>query len=146
MDYTSENKTCQNCKAVFVVEPNDFGFYEKIGVPPPTFCPECRSQRRLAWRNDMTLYNRTCDLWQRPVATIYSKETGLTIYCNKCWWGDGWDPCKYGQDYDFSRPFFEQFRELVQKVPHLALINDDGVGSVNCEYTEDFAFGKNCYM
>lgn len=28
----------------------------------------------------------------------------------------------------------------------MALINDDGIASVNCEYTQDFAFGKNCYM
>ena len=28
----------------------------------------------------------------------------------------------------------------------MALINDDGIASVNCEYTHDFAFGKNCYM
>ncbi|MEK7140502.1 MAG: hypothetical protein AAB815_01830 [Patescibacteria group bacterium] len=44
------------------------------------------------------------------------------------------------------RTFFEQFKELTLKVPHLGLINDDGMGSVNCEYTQDFAFGKNCYM
>jgi hypothetical protein len=24
--------------------------------------------------------------------------------------------------------------------------NDDGIASVNCKYTQDFAFGKNCYM
>ena len=48
----SETKQCQNCKKDFIIEPDDFGFYEKIKIPPPTFCPECRMQRRLAWRND----------------------------------------------------------------------------------------------
>ncbi|HEY4493975.1 MAG TPA: hypothetical protein VJB95_00880 [Candidatus Paceibacterota bacterium] len=139
-------KACQNCKLSFTVESDDFGFYEKIHVPPPTFCPDCRMQRRFAWKNNTSLYNRTCDLCKKPVVTIYSKESGIIIYCNKCWWSDKWDPKSYGQDYDFSRPFFKQFNELSQKVPHMALINDDGIASVNCEYTQDFAFGKNCYM
>ncbi len=139
-------KNCQNCKKDFIIEPDDFGFYEKIKVSPPTFCPDCRMQRRLTWRNDMTLYNRTCDLCKKGVVTIYSKESGIIVYCNKCWWGDGWDASVYGQDYDFSKPFFEQFKEFSLKIPHLALINDNGIASVNCEYTQDFSFAKNCYM
>src|SRR3989338_4657776 len=146
MEYKSENKICQNCKNDFIIEPDDFGFYEKIKVPPPTFCPGCRSQRRLAWRNYLVLYNRICDLCKKSVITIYSKESGITVYCNKCWWSDKWDFLAYGQDYDFSRTFFEQLKELTLKVQHMALINDNGIASVNCEYTNDFAFGKNCYM
>ena len=41
----SEIRQCQNCKQDFTIEPDDFGFYEKIKVPPPTFCPLCRAQR-----------------------------------------------------------------------------------------------------
>ncbi len=37
----SETKICQNCKQNFVIEPEDFDFYRKIDVPPPTWCPEC---------------------------------------------------------------------------------------------------------
>ncbi len=32
-----EVKTCQNCKQNFTIESEDFVFYEKIDVPPPTF-------------------------------------------------------------------------------------------------------------
>ena len=142
----SENKICQNCKKDFVIEPDDFGFYEKIKVPPPTFCPDCRLQRRLAWRNDLSFYNRECDLCKKKIISLYHPDKNLTVYCNKCWWSDKWDPKSYGQDIDFSRPFFEQFRELQDKVPLLALFNDDGVGSVNCEYTQNTTFAKNCYM
>src|SRR3989338_6828423 len=142
----AETRKCQNCKADFTIEVNDFGFYEKIGVPPPTFCPDCRRQRRWAWRNNMSLYNRQCDLCGKSVISIYSKDSRLTIYCNKCWWSDKWDPKSYGVDYDFSKPFFTQFRELVQKVPHMAVVNDDGIASLNCEYTHDWSFSKNCYM
>ncbi len=144
----SETRNCQNCKNNFTIEPDDFGFYEKIKVPPPTFCPDCRSQRRLAWRNDLSLYSRNCALCQKPIITIYSPESEIIVYCNKCWWSDKWDPKSYGIDYDFSKPFFTQFNELLKRVPHLALMNDNELisGSLNCEYTQDFANGKNCYM
>jgi len=146
MEYQSENKICQNCKKDFTIEPDDFGFYEKIGVPPPTFCPECRRQRRLSWRNDLSFYNRNCDICDKNIISLYHKEKPLTVYCNKCWWGDSWDPKIYGKDIDFSRPFFEQFRELQNQVPLISLVNDDGIGSVNCEYTHNVTFAKNCYM
>ena len=29
----SETRNCQNCKKDFVIEPDDFSFYEKIKVP-----------------------------------------------------------------------------------------------------------------
>lgn len=142
----AETKACQNCKNDFIIEPDDFGFYEKIKVPPPTFCPDCRRQRRWAWRNNMSLYNRKCELCGKSVISIYHPEVGITVYCNKCWWGDKWDPKSFGADYDFSKPFFTQFRELVGNVPHMSVVNDDGIASLNCEYTHDWWFSKNCYM
>ncbi len=146
MKEKSENRTCQNCKNDFTIESDDFGFYEKIKVPAPTFCPDCRRQRRWAWRNNMSLYNRKCELCDKAVVSIYSPDSGLTIYCNKCWWSDKWDSKSYGVDYDFSKSFFVQFNELMKKVPHMAIVNDDGIASVNCEYTHDWWFSKNCYM
>ena len=141
-----EKKTCKNCNQEFIIEPDDFTFYAKIAVPPPTYCPDCRLQRRLAWRNDLTFYNRQCDLCKRKIISLYHPAKKLTVYCNKCWWSDTWDPKSYGKDFDFSRSFFEQFRELQDTVPLLALFNDDGVGSVNCEYTQNVTFAKNNYM
>ena len=141
-----ETRNCKNCKKNFVIKPNDFGFYEKIKVPPPTFCPECRIIRRMSWRNDLSFYNRACDLCGKKIISLYHPDKPLTVYCNHCWWSDKWDAKNYGREVDFSRPFFEQFRELKDKVPLLSLINDDGIGSVNCEYTQNVTFSKNCYM
>jgi len=107
-----ETKNCVNCKQNFVIEPEDFVFYEKIVVPAPTFCPRCRLQRRLAWRNERTLYKRKCDLCKQDTLTTYAPEYAGLVYCQKCWWSDEWDQLASGRDYDFSRPFFEQYREL----------------------------------
>ena len=77
----SETKICQNCKKDFIIEPDDFGFYEKIKVPPPTFCPECRFQRRMIFRNGRTLYRRQCDLCQKNIISIYSADASFPVYC-----------------------------------------------------------------
>lgn len=142
----SETRNCQNCKSDFVIEPEDFEFYAKIQVPPPTFCPDCRKQRRLSWRNDFSLYNQKCGLCAKSVVTLYSPKSGMNVCCNRCWWSDKWDPKDYAVEYDFSKPFFTQMNELIRRVPVLAMVNDNGVASVGCEYTNDFSFGKNCYM
>jgi len=141
-----ENRNCQNCKQDFIIEPDDFAFYEKIKVPAPTFCPECRKQRRLSWRNDFNLYNSNCKLCGKSIVTLFSPESKMTVFCNKCWWSDNWNPRDYAVDYDHSKTFFSQIHELIHKVPVLATVNDDGIGSVNSEYTHDFSFSKNCYM
>jgi len=62
-----ETKTCQNCKIEFVIEKEDFNFYEKIKVPPPTWCPECRMIRRMTWRNELwqTIKFRIKVLWYK---------------------------------------------------------------------------------
>lgn len=141
-----ETRTCQNCRSDFAIEPDDVSFYEKIKVPRPTFCPTCRSQRRLSWRNNVSLYKRTCDLCSVSVVTLYAPNSGITVYCNKCWWSDAWDPKDYGVPYDFSKPFFTQYKELIQRIPHIAIVNDNGIASIGCDYTHDTWFSKNCYM
>ena len=138
-----QNKICQNCKQNFVIEQEDFNFYEKIKVPPPTFCPECRQQRRYAWRNERTFYRRNCDLCGKSIVTMYSPNKPFKVFCIKCWWGDGWDPASYARDYDFSKPFFEQFQELQLLVPRIAVYNKT---NINSDYTNHSGDCKNTYL
>ena len=74
----SETKICQNCKKDFVIESDNFSFYEKIKVPPPTFCPECRRQRRFAWRNYINFYHRK-DINGKDVISLYSPESNIKV-------------------------------------------------------------------
>ncbi len=139
----SETKTCQNCKKEFTIEPEDFSFYEKIKVPPPTFCPECRRERRMAFRNERSLYKDMCDLCGKPVISMYSGDRPFKAYCYDCWFSDKWDVMSYGRDYDFSRPFFEQFRELLADVPRLAL---ESLQNQNAPYSNFTWLSKDVYM
>ncbi len=138
-----ETRNCQNCKKDFTIEPDDFGFYEKIKVPPPTFCPECRLIRRMTWRNERSLYHNTCAFSGKKIISMFSPETKLTVYDRDIWWSDQWDPTAYGQDYDFSKSFFVQFQELLSRVPLANLGNTNMVKSEYCNHSEDC---KNCYL
>ena len=136
-------KQCQNCKQNFVIEPEDFKFYDKMKVPPPTFCPECREQRRIAFRNERALYKRNCDLCGQSVVSRVSPDKPYKMYCSKCWWSDNWDSLSYGRDYDFSKPFFEQFKELLFSTPHVSIFNSN---TVNSDWVNQETDDKNCYL
>ncbi len=125
---------------------DDFSFYEKIKVPPPTFCPECRRQRRFSWRNYINYYKRECGLTGVSLVSLYSPESGITVYSPKAWHSEVWNAFDYGRDYDFSKPFFTQYAALLYAVPKPAMDTDDGLLSTNCMYTNDFAMGKDCYL
>lgn len=140
-----ETRVCQNCKKSFTVEPEDFAFYEKMRVPPPTFCSQCRLQRRLAFSNIFQLYKRPCDLCGKEFVSRYSPDKKYRVYCPKCWWSDQWDALQYGRDHDFSRPFFEQFDELCREVPLMALRIDTPT-LVNSAYTNFAGHLKNSYL
>lgn len=141
----SQTKQCQSCKKDFIIEPDDFNFYEKMKVPAPTFCPECRLIRRLAFRNEKTFYRRNCDKCKKPMISVFSPQTKLTIYCSPCWWGDDWEGLDYGVDFDPQRPFILQVRDLFQKVP---IMNLFGLYTTleNSDYTNMVSYLKNCHM
>lgn len=137
-----EPRNCKNCAQEFTIDSSDFAFYEKIGVPPPTWCPECRNIRRMAWREYHTLYRGTCGLCNKEIITVHAPGSPFTIYCRECYLSDAWDPTAFGREYDFSRPFFAQYRELMEAVPRPALT---GRNLVNSEYTHGCLGAKNCY-
>jgi hypothetical protein len=139
----SETRNCQNCKQSFVIEPEDFDFYEKIKVPPPTFCWECRMQRRLSFRNENVLYRRKCDATNKDILSIYSAEKKLKIYERDYWWSDKHDGRKYGRDYDFSKPFFAQWKELSESAPRPNLLQTN---TVNSDYSNYVLNIKDSYM
>jgi len=145
MVYQSENRICQNCKKDFIIEPDDFGFYEKMSVPPPTFCPDCRLQRRLAWRNERGLHHRECDLCKKKIISIYNEDYKNTVYCEKCWWSDKWDAEDYAIDIDFSKTFLSQLFELFYKVPAPNLFSI-GMTMINSQYCNMANDMKNCYL
>lgn len=144
---------CVQCQAAFEITDADLAFYDKVSpvyagqkflIPPPTHCPDCRQQRRLAICNELNLHHGTCDLCRKDMITQFPPGRSFPVYCRECWHSDRWDSRSYGRDVDFSRPFFEQFAELRSQVPALGL---DVQGTlVNCEYIHFAGSSKNCYL
>ena len=145
-------QSCRQCTHEFEIASDDLEFYDKVSpvykgkkhsIPAPSLCPECRQQRRLAFRNERKLFTDQCDLCKKSVISLYSPDKPNKVYCQSCWWGDEWDPAEFKRDFDFNKPFFEQFKELQKIVPRLSIFN---LQSVNSEYTNHASGNKNCYM
>jgi hypothetical protein len=136
---------CTTCNNEFKIYPEDETFYAKFGVPAPKRCPQCRLIRRLCERNTRNLYWRKCGLTGQRILSSYNEKNPFPVYSVEAWWSDKWDALDFGRDFDFNRPFFEQFAELKAKTPHMALYTIGGTLQ-NSDYTNCTGYLKNCYM
>jgi Zn ribbon nucleic-acid-binding protein len=147
-----ETKICKHCGISFPITDKDIEFYGKVSpifggkkylIPPPTLCPDCRQQRRLAFRNERKLYKRKCDATGRDIISIYSPDKPYTVYNQEYWWSDAWDPMSYGREFDFSRGAMEQMDELIRNVPKMSISVEK---QENSEYTNYAGWNKDCYL
>ena len=116
---------------------------QNFQVPPPTVAPEERQRTRLAFRNLRNLYKRTCDLSGKAILSMYDPKLPGTVYETSLYWSDRWDALQYGVEFDFNRPFFEQFASLLVHVPR---IHHYVILSENCDYINGAANCRNCYL
>ncbi|MBI3618986.1 hypothetical protein HY213_03045 [Candidatus Peregrinibacteria bacterium] len=146
-------RECKNCATPFEIAADDLDFYgrvspvfagEKFAIPPPTLCPDCRQQRRLAQCNESHFSSATCGLCGAQTLSEHPSHSKKIVYCRECWHSDRWDPCRWGRDVDFSRPMFEQLKELWRDVPAQHLLTAGT--NVNSEYIHYAGFAKNCYL
>ena len=143
MQDTARTKKCNKCSKDFEIAKEDADFYKEIKIQEPTLCPDCRQQRRLLWRNERVLYKRKCDATGKEILSVYSQEKPFPVYNNDYWYSDKWDAMTYGRDFDFNRPFFEQFGELINSVPQLSR---SAVANQNSDYVNQCGWCKNCYL
>lgn len=142
-----ETKTCKSCKDTFSIFPEDKAFYAKLEVQAPEYCPTCRFKRRAVWRNEKTLYKRACDLCKKSIITMFGPKAKHPVYCNDCWASDKWDRTAYAKDYDFSRPFFDQLKELIDVVPQSATYSSPALGpNINSDYSNFAGANKDGYL
>ncbi len=139
----NETRQCQNCKKDFIIESEDFNFYEKIKVPAPEKCPQCRQQLRMLCRNFKTLYKRSSDKSGSSIVSMYHSNTPFPVYDIHEWWSEDWDGLTYGREIDWDESFFGQLLSLFNVVPHMSIMN---TRSINCEYSNMVLDSKNCYL
>ncbi len=134
---------CSECQKSFEYFPGEEAAYSKFNVPAPSNCSECRQKRRMMFRNEKNLYYNKSYKSGKQIIALYPEESPFRIIDNDEWLDDSFDAEEYGRDFDFSRPFFEQFAELQLEVPRWARI------SLNCEnsdFTNNCANTNNSYL
>ncbi|MFA6918180.1 MAG: hypothetical protein WC285_05130 [Candidatus Gracilibacteria bacterium] len=136
-------KICKKSGVAFSISDEDKAFYEKMNVPLPTLCPDERQKRRLAWRNERTLHRRKCSGSGRSIVCMYPENTPFPVYDHSYFFSDKWNGLAFGREFDFNRPFFEQFSELFQVVPRIL---NYSVSNENAEYGNLSSWNKDCYM
>ncbi|PIQ77736.1 hypothetical protein COV82_03020 [Candidatus Peregrinibacteria bacterium CG11_big_fil_rev_8_21_14_0_20_46_8] len=77
-------KICAACSAAFELIAQELEFYAKRNLPRPQNCPACRQKRRLALRNERTLYRRACDGCKLEMISSYPPDSKYTIFCSSC--------------------------------------------------------------
>ncbi|MBI4836566.1 MAG: hypothetical protein HY817_04885 [Candidatus Abawacabacteria bacterium] len=146
-------KNCLHCQKDFEITAVDRAFLQQIAptiagklypIPDPNLCPPCRERRRFSFRNDRVLYLRKSSLSGKVMLSIYSPDKVYQVYDHDEWWGNGWDALQFGKEFDFTRPFFEQFAELQKAVPRMNLYVDSSCE--NCNYSNQLVSSKNCYL
>ncbi len=149
-------KTCDFCGTDFVIHPDEEAFlgkmtftFGKTQVHPelPTQCADCRSQLRVAHRNERNLYRVPSAMSKKETITLFHAEpvwgAPYKVYSQEEWRSDKWDPMSYGRAFDFTRPFFDQWAELHKDVPRMALTS---LGNENAEFTTGTGYCRNCYL
>ena len=134
---------CKQCQSEFEYLPGEEDAYKRFQAPPSTACSECRKRRRMSFRNERRLYHNKSHKSGRLIITLYPPDTPFKIIDQDEWWDDSFDASEYGRDYDFSKPFFEQFKDLQRDVPRWSRI------FMNCEnsdFTNNCANTRNSYL
>ncbi len=80
----------------------------------------------------------------KDMIAIFAPDKNVKVYHYKEWWGDAWDARDYGMDYDPSRSFFDQFKELMAQAPWPSLVVDSA--NINCDYVNHVGTSKDCYL
>jgi len=143
----SEERRCNMCKNQFTLEPDDFSFYDKMKVPAPNVCPDCRFKMRAQWRNEMSLYSCKCAKTGKQIISNFNPKSPYTVVSNEYYYSDDWDAKDFAIKYDINIPFFNQFKELFLNVfkpaTYIPLIDGQ---NINSEYSNYASGLRNCYM
>ena len=138
-----ETKACEKCNKDFAIQADDIPFYEKLDLPLPTMCPECRFKYLLAFWVFGRFRIAKSALSGKTIITVFPESAPFPIYDRTEFVSDAWDPLTYGRDYDQLRPFMEQLVELQSKVPHP---HQTGIKNVNSDWTDDMWESKDAYL
>ncbi|MDO8608908.1 MAG: hypothetical protein Q7R95_00005, partial [bacterium] len=136
-------KQCVQCKKNFIITADEIALYNKLDMPQSKLCFDCLHQKHFAFWVWGKFRKGKSDLDGSSLITVMPEKSRFPLYTSKQWFSDEWDALTYGQEYDPDRSFFEQLKELQEKVPHPHQVGRNGI---NCDWCDDVWDSKNCYL
>lgn len=93
-----EGKCTHRCTTAFRIIPEELAFYQGLNIPLPKLCPNCRHFERIAKRNPLKTWRRTCMCAGTASDTQTFKNTASHVH------GDGHCPNTFETSYAPNRP------------------------------------------
>lgn len=116
--------------------------HQKFNVPLHGQTPEQTRFFHYAFRNEVNVFWRRCDLTGERIISQFPPESPFKVYRHELWWTKDFPVPE--AEYDPGRSFFEQFRELQLKVPRMSIACDSTMQ--NSPYVNCANHCKDCYM
>ena len=134
-------KTCKISGEQFEISDLEISLRKRFGFTNlPTTAPWVRFRKLGAFWQHWNLHNRKCDFSGKNIISVFSDKCSYPV-----WHKDEWLKNANPEHSEFTsdKYFFQQAWELFQKcaIPH-----NTGMGSDNCEYTDDYWYSNNCYL
>src|SRR3989304_314948 len=136
-------KICVRTGEKFTISDFEKSYLEERGIPLPDVSPAWRTREQYANRNEGNMFERICDKTKKTIISSYRPDAPFPVYSNEAWYSEEYDGLAYGRDYDFSRTFFEQFRDLLKTVPRPSR---QGINMENSPYVHLGANVKSCFL
>ncbi len=76
---------CTVCKKAYRIVKDEISLMQKINLPLPDTCFQCREKARFARTNLPRLYDRSCMKCEKPIKTSYSPDRPEIVYCEECY-------------------------------------------------------------
>lgn len=125
-----------------IYAPEYLELQRKFAVPLHGLTAEQTRFFHYAFRNEVNVFMRTCDLTHETIISQFPPESPFIVYRNDLWWSEDFE--LPATAYNLDHPFFEQFRSLQLKVPRMSIACD--TTQENSPYVNCSNHCKNCYM
>lgn len=112
-------------------------------LPLPTIHPLELMRQMQSFVSLTALYNHKSFISEQDIITRYHPALGYKVCSKEEFWSDQVDNREFGREYDFSRSFFVQWQELMQRVYMQPLVQ---INCHNSPYVDSSSNLKDCYM
>ena len=80
-----EGKCTHGCATAFRITKEELEFYKRMNIPLPHKCHNCRHYERIAYKNPLELWKRTCDcVGKNSKNAVYANNSAHDHGENKC--------------------------------------------------------------